>query len=147
MLYLRRAALKAQDLYLSKLVTSAFGVPALRLVLNKNYNRASDVVLKLASVLELGMLLGASLPLLLPFLFAAIMSERLLAAVAWQKLALKDVAESGQVYFQLVLKITWAASALFYTCFACQDAYASAAQSLAMSVTIANWLRCQRACL
>ena len=95
----RSIALKLQDIIIAKLVTAVFLVPAVRLLSQRSYRRTDNVLVKLALLLELGMFLGAALPLIVPFLCVGISSERLLAAVAWRHRGKNflEVSEAGDV--------------------------------------------------
>ena len=62
----------------------------------RRYDKSIDVVVvKLALLLELGVLLGPSLPFIIPLLLAGAWAERCLAAVAWDKRILEPVFKLG----------------------------------------------------
>ena len=48
-----------------------------------------EVLMKIVLLLELGLLLGSTLPLLVPLLCIGVSSERLLAAIGWHRGYLK----------------------------------------------------------
>ena len=48
-----------------------------------------EVLMKIVLLLELGLLLGATLPLLVPLLWIGVSSESMLAAVGWHRGYLK----------------------------------------------------------
>ena len=125
---IRSAVLKLQDVCTGKLLTAAFLVPTARLLTNRHETHVGSVVAKLALLLELGMLLGPSLPILVPLLCMAVLSERLLAAVAWHRQALKVSSQSGNV--QVAMKITFGCSVLLHIAFASGDTLAVALLSL-----------------
>ena len=53
-------------------------------VTRKRYKDTDEVVVKMAVLLELGMLLGPLLPLTLPLLCASVLGEVLLAVFCWR---------------------------------------------------------------
>ena len=78
----RSIALKLQDVVLGKLVAVAFSVPAGRLMTKRTYETTDDLAVKLALLLELGLLWAGVLPLVVPLLCAGVLSERVLATLS-----------------------------------------------------------------
>ena len=111
----RSVALHLQGLILSKLLTAAFSLPTARLVWGKYYELTDTVVVKLALLLELGMLLGPSLPVIIPLLSIGVLTERMLAAVSWDAGFLQSVSRRGDARFAIAA--TGMCSLVFYGCF------------------------------
>ena len=108
----RSIALKLQEFLLNKLVATAFALPACRLRMYRDYTDTDQIVVKLAVCLELGMLLGPCLPLMLPLLCLWVLSEGLLAAVAWNKQRMKAGSQQGDVRLSVIM--TGICSVMFY---------------------------------
>ena len=111
-----------------KLVTAAFVIPAARLLTKRHETSVGSVVAKLALLLELGMLLAPSLPVLVPLLCMGVLSESLLAAVAWCRQALKLDLQPGNV--QVAMKMTFGCSVLLHIAFVSGDTLVVALLSL-----------------
>ena len=62
-----------------------------------------EVVLKLALLLGLGMLFGPALPLLVPLLCVGVLSEGLLAGVAWDANILHGITSPGDIRFAVIM--------------------------------------------
>ena len=99
----RAMILKLQALLLAKLISSGLPFVSARLISKTLYKSTSDVFLKLALLLEMGLFVGAPLPLVVPFLAMGIFGEQIVAAVAWHSSCLKADILQGTVRTSLAI--------------------------------------------
>ena len=83
------ALLRLQDVWLSKFVSSALAVPAVKVMASRYITDSNEVVGHFAMLFAFAVMTSGHLPLVMPLLYVSALSQTVLAAISWAKSSMR----------------------------------------------------------
>ena len=83
------ALLRLQDVWLSKFISSALAVPAVKVMASQYITDSSEIVGHFAMLFAFAIMTSGHLPLVMPFLYVSALSQTVLATISWAKSSMK----------------------------------------------------------